>query len=59
MSRTNRSRHGKKQSKERKVRDWTALAAWYRSSSGQMGDKRKEKSRDECRKWKHKKRDCE
>jgi len=58
MSRTKRNRK-KKQLKERKIRDWTAVSAWFRNSAGQMGDKRKGKSRDECRKWKHKKREEE
>jgi len=58
MSRTNRKR-SKTQLKERKIRDWTAVSAWFRSGAGHMGDKRKEKERDECRKWKHKKREQE
>jgi len=52
MSRTRRKRD-KKQRKEIKIRDWQAVNAWFRSGAGQMGDKRKEKSREECRKWKH------
>lgn len=36
-------------------RDWTAVSAWFRNGAGQMGDKRKKQSREECRKWKQKK----
>lgn len=51
MSRTTRR---KPRTELRPVRNWLAVDARTRHTAGNMGDKRKEKSRYECRKWKHK-----
>ncbi|KKM89346.1 hypothetical protein LCGC14_1249650 [marine sediment metagenome] len=51
MSRTNRR---KPRTELRPTRNLLAVDAWFRSSAGDMGDKRKEESRKECRTWKHK-----
>ena len=40
-----------------KVRNWLAVDARERHTAGSMGDKRKEKSRKECRTWKRKEKD--
>lgn len=41
--------------KKRPIRNWLAVDARTRHTAGSMGDKRKEKSHDECRKWKQRK----
>lgn len=38
----------------RKTRNWIVVDARQRHTAGQMGDKRKKESREECRNWKHK-----
>lgn len=53
MFRTKRRRN-KKQPKPRPVRNWLVVDARTRHTAGQMGDQRKEESRNECRKYKHK-----
>jgi hypothetical protein len=40
-----------KQAKPRKTRNWIAVAAWDRNSSGPITSKRKEQSKQECRRF--------
>jgi hypothetical protein len=51
MSRTNKR---KPRTELRPTRNWHVMNARWRHTAGSMGDKRKQESREECRKWKHK-----
>lgn len=54
MSRINR-RSSKKQLNPQPIRNWLIVDARTRHTAGQMGDKRKAESFNECRKWKYNK----
>ena len=40
----------KKKKKAKKPRNWLAVSAWFRKSAGAIKDKKKEKSKKQCRK---------
>jgi len=52
MGKTRRNKPYKKRTELRPVRNWLAVDARMRHTAGQMGDERKEQSKQECRQWK-------
>ena len=47
-----RTKKYKPRTEMRPTRNWLAVDARMRHTAGEMGDERKQQSRDECRKWK-------
>lgn len=53
MSKGKRRKRGRKKkahTKPKKARDWGAVIAWFRNSAGPIKDKKKEQSKQQCRK---------
>ena len=51
-------RSSKSRKKAAKPRNWFAMHAFQRSGAGHHGDKKKERSKNACRKWKENRGSC-